>query len=60
MKALRHAQIRAYFFGTPDAGLAPHSQAAGFDELSIFRVAEGTLTLFARLPCGPFWGVQTC
>ncbi|KAF2451205.1 mRNA cleavage and polyadenylation factor IA/II complex [Karstenula rhodostoma CBS 690.94] len=42
MKALRHAQIRAYFFGNADAGLAPHSQSAGFDELSIFRVAEGT------------------
>ncbi|KAL5379275.1 Cleavage polyadenylation factor subunit clp1 [Paraphaeosphaeria sporulosa] len=42
MKALRHAQIRAYFFGNSEAGLAPHSQSAGFDELSIFRVKEGS------------------
>ncbi|KAL1597989.1 Cleavage polyadenylation factor subunit clp1 [Paraconiothyrium brasiliense] len=42
MKALRHAQIRAYFFGTGETGLAPHSQSAGFDELNIFRIVEGT------------------
>lgn len=41
MKALRHAQIRAYFFGHGDeAALAPHSQSAGFDELNIFRITE--------------------
>ncbi|KAF1969661.1 Clp1-domain-containing protein [Bimuria novae-zelandiae CBS 107.79] len=42
MKALRHAQIRAYFFGHGDAALAPHSQSATFDELNIFKIAEET------------------
>lgn len=42
MKALRHAQIRAYFFGhTSDAALAPHSQSAAFDELAVYRVRDG-------------------
>jgi polyribonucleotide 5'-hydroxyl-kinase len=40
MKALRHSQIRAYFFGYGENALAPHSQAANYDDLSIFKISE--------------------
>jgi polyribonucleotide 5'-hydroxyl-kinase len=40
MKSLRHAQIRAYFFGHGENALAPHSQAANYDDLSIFKISE--------------------
>lgn len=49
MKALRHAQIRAYFFGHGEAALAPHSQSASFDELNIFKISEGTLSTFSAM-----------
>lgn len=42
MKAFRHAQIRAYFFGYGENALAPHSQAADFNDLNIFKIIEGT------------------
>jgi polyribonucleotide 5'-hydroxyl-kinase len=40
MKALRHAQIRAYFFGHGENALAPHSQAANYDDLAIYKISE--------------------
>lgn len=41
MQALRHAQIKAYFFGhTVEYALAPHSQSADYSDLNIFRVVE--------------------
>ena len=40
MKALRHAQIRAYFFGHGENALAPHSQSANYDDLTIFKISE--------------------
>lgn len=43
MKALRHAQIRAYFFGQADNALAPHSQSADFNDLNLFKIIEGKL-----------------
>ncbi|KAF2690424.1 Clp1-domain-containing protein [Lentithecium fluviatile CBS 122367] len=42
MKALRHAQIRAYFFGHGENTLAPHSQAANYDDLTIFKISDST------------------
>jgi hypothetical protein len=41
MKALRHAQIREYFFGHGEDALAPSSMSADFGDLNIFRVVEG-------------------
>ncbi|KAF2121540.1 Pre-mRNA cleavage complex II protein Clp1-domain-containing protein [Lophiotrema nucula] len=42
MKALRQAQIRAYFFGNNDeVALAPQSQMADFEDLHIFKIKEG-------------------
>ncbi|KAI4939720.1 Cleavage polyadenylation factor subunit clp1 [Alternaria infectoria] len=41
MKALRHAQIKEYFFGKGDETLAPSSQMADVADLNIFRVVEG-------------------
>ncbi|KAJ4301664.1 Cleavage polyadenylation factor subunit clp1 [Kalmusia sp. IMI 367209] len=41
MKALRHSQVREYFFGHGENALAPHSQAADFTDLNIFRISEG-------------------
>ncbi|KAI4672502.1 Cleavage polyadenylation factor subunit clp1 [Alternaria triticimaculans] len=41
MKALRHAQIKDYFFGKGDETLAPSSQMADAADLNIFRVVEG-------------------
>ena len=40
MKALRHAQIREYFFGQGEDALAPSSMTADFGDLNIFRVVE--------------------
>lgn len=41
MRALRHSQIRSYFFGAGEAlPLAPSSQMADFADLNIFRVRE--------------------
>ena len=45
MKALRHAQIKAYFFGQGENALAPHSQAADFSDLHIFKISEGMPTI---------------
>jgi len=43
MKALRHAQIRSYFFGAGEAEtLAPSSQMADFADLAIYRVREAS------------------
>ncbi|CAN9220249.1 unnamed protein product [Alternaria alternata] len=41
MEALRHAQIKEYFFGKGDETLAPSSQMADAADLNIFRVIEG-------------------
>ncbi|KAL1798652.1 hypothetical protein ACET3X_002689 [Alternaria dauci] len=40
MEALRHAQIKEYFFGKGDETLAPSSQTADAADLNIFRVIE--------------------
>jgi polyribonucleotide 5'-hydroxyl-kinase len=40
MKALRHAQIREYFFGHGEDALAPSSMSADFGDLNIFKVVE--------------------
>lgn len=42
MKALRHAQIREYFFGKGDETLAPSSQMADFGDLNLFNIVEGS------------------
>ncbi|KAF2708903.1 pre-mRNA cleavage complex II protein-like protein Clp1 [Pleomassaria siparia CBS 279.74] len=43
MKQFRQAQIRSYFFGHKgDNALGPNSQMADFDDLSIFRVIDGS------------------
>lgn len=42
MKALRHAQIKEYFFGKGDETLAPSSQMADFGDLHIFRILENS------------------
>lgn len=41
MRALRHAQIKEYFFGHGDETLAPSSQTADAADLHIFRVVGG-------------------
>ncbi|CAI9627957.1 unnamed protein product [Alternaria burnsii] len=41
MEALRHAQIKEYFFGKGDETLAPSSQMADAADLNIFRAIEG-------------------
>lgn len=41
MKALRHAQVREYFFGHGDNTLAPSSQTCDFGDLHIFQIVEG-------------------
>ena len=41
MKALRHAQIKEYFFGKDgDDTLAPSSQMADFGDLNLFSIVE--------------------
>ncbi|KAF2645423.1 pre-mRNA cleavage complex II protein-like protein Clp1, partial [Massarina eburnea CBS 473.64] len=41
MKALRDAQVKAYFFGhSAEYSLAPHSQTVDFSDLHIFRFIE--------------------
>ncbi|KAG9197967.1 Cleavage polyadenylation factor subunit clp1 [Epicoccum nigrum] len=47
MKALRHAQIREYFFGHGEDALAPSSMSADFGDLNIFRVVESGANNFA-------------
>lgn len=42
MRALRHAQIKEYFFGHGDETLAPSSQTADAADLHIFRVASAS------------------
>ena len=42
MKALRHSQIREYFFGHGEDALAPSSMTADYSDLNIFRVVEST------------------
>lgn len=41
MKALRHSQMREYFFGHGENALAPSSQTADFSDIHIFRILEG-------------------
>jgi len=41
MKALRHAQVREYFFGHGDNTLAPSSQTCDFGDLHIFQIVQG-------------------
>jgi polyribonucleotide 5'-hydroxyl-kinase len=41
MKALRHAQVREYFFGHGENTLAPSSQTCDFSDLNVFQISEG-------------------
>lgn len=61
MKALRHAQIRSYFFGHGENSLAPTSQTADFGDLSIFKIIEGTYRLLSlpKLATNPSYQAQT-
>ncbi|KAL5115674.1 Cleavage polyadenylation factor subunit clp1 [Pleosporales sp. CAS-2024a] len=43
MKALRHAQIREYFFGHGENTLAPSSQTCDFGDLNIFQIADAPM-----------------
>jgi polyribonucleotide 5'-hydroxyl-kinase len=46
MKALRQAQIRAYFFGHAGSGhdaLGPNTQTVDIDDLSVFKIVDGKL-----------------
>lgn len=45
MKALRHSQIREYFFGHGEDALAPSSMTADYADLNIFRVVESEFCL---------------
>ncbi|KAF1924290.1 mRNA cleavage and polyadenylation factor IA/II complex [Didymella exigua CBS 183.55] len=40
MVALRHAQIRAYFFGHGEDALAPSSMTADYADLNIFQIVQ--------------------
>ncbi|KAF2829234.1 Clp1-domain-containing protein [Ophiobolus disseminans] len=40
MKALRHSQIREYFFGHGENTLAPSSQTCDFGDLNVFQLVE--------------------
>ena len=42
---LRRAQIREYFFGTPRNTLSPHMQQLDFNQVQVFKLAEGTDTM---------------
>jgi polyribonucleotide 5'-hydroxyl-kinase len=42
MKALRHAQVREYFFGHGENTLAPSSQTCDFGDLHVFQINEGS------------------
>ncbi|KAH6614287.1 Pre-mRNA cleavage complex II protein Clp1-domain-containing protein [Boeremia exigua] len=46
MKALRHAQIREYFFGHGEDALAPSSMTADYADLNIFRIIENDSSSF--------------
>ena len=58
MKALRHAQIREYFFGHGEDALAPSSMSADFGDLNIFKVVESKsyISFFFRKTCVVLWG----
>lgn len=38
-------KIREYFYGTPKCELAPYSNLVAFEDVSIYRVGEGTMLL---------------
>jgi polyribonucleotide 5'-hydroxyl-kinase len=40
MRAVRHNQVREYFFGHGADTLAPSSQATDFEDLNIFRIMD--------------------
>lgn len=40
MRALRQAQVREYFFGSPRNTLSPHTLNLGFEELSILKMND--------------------
>ncbi|KAH7394949.1 Pre-mRNA cleavage complex II protein Clp1-domain-containing protein [Phaeosphaeria sp. MPI-PUGE-AT-0046c] len=46
MKALRHAQVREYFFGHGENTLAPSSQTCDFGELHIFQINQDNTALY--------------
>lgn len=52
MKQARQAQIREYFFGDAKITLSPHTQQVDFNQVTIYRVAECTLS--EKLPSRPF------
>jgi polyribonucleotide 5'-hydroxyl-kinase len=44
----REASIREYFFGDAKRTLSPHTQYINFDEIAIYKIYEGTFTLFLK------------
>jgi polyribonucleotide 5'-hydroxyl-kinase len=40
MRAVRHSQVREYFFGHGADTLAPSSQTTDFADLNIFRIVD--------------------
>ncbi|KAH8728750.1 Pre-mRNA cleavage complex II protein Clp1-domain-containing protein [Phaeosphaeriaceae sp. PMI808] len=44
MKALRHAQVREYFFGHGENTLAPSSQTCDLSDLNVFQIIEANDT----------------
>ncbi|KAF1919721.1 Pre-mRNA cleavage complex II protein Clp1-domain-containing protein [Ampelomyces quisqualis] len=45
MKAVRHAQVREYFFGHGENTLAPSSQTCDFGDLNVFQITEDDMAL---------------
>jgi len=46
MKALRHAQIREYFFGHGENTLAPSSQSCDYADLHVFQLSDGNYNYY--------------
>lgn len=45
MKESREAAIREYFFGDLKRTLSPHPRNVGFDEVVVYKIYEGIVTL---------------
>ena len=49
LRQLRQAQIREYFFGDAKSNLSPHTQQIDFNQIAIYKFAEGTRSLPAAV-----------
>lgn len=45
MRQTREAAIREYFFGDEKRTLSPHTQSVDINELTVYKVHEGTITV---------------